>query len=70
MEILDLCIGKLRDYVKKKREDGRLIREMVCPKTIEELLSGLPIRVGEAAGPKIILKEDTFVELGNPSIGG
>ena len=70
METLDLCIGKLRDYVEKKRDDGRLIREMVCPKTIEELLSGLPIRVGEAAGPKIILKEDTFVELGNPSIGG
>ena len=70
METLDLCIGKLRDYVEEKRKYGRLIREMVCPETIEELLAGLPIRVGEAAGPKIILKEDTFVELGNPSIGG
>lgn len=70
MDALDLSIGKLRDYVDKKRKDGRLIREMVCPKTIEELLSGLPIRVGEGAGPPIILKEDTFLELGNPSIGG
>ncbi|HLA27012.1 MAG TPA: hypothetical protein VJZ49_03885 [Syntrophales bacterium] len=70
METLDLCIEKLRDYVKKKRKDGRQIREMVCPETIEELLAGLPVRVGEAAGPRIILKEDTFVELGNPSIGG
>ena len=70
MEIIDACIGKLRDYVAEKRKRGRLVREIVCSQATEELLTSLPIRVGAEISPNIILKEDTFVELGNPSIGG
>lgn len=70
MEIIDVCIGKVRDYVAEKRKEGRLVRELVCPQAIEGLLAGLPIRVGGEVSTNIILKEDTFVELGNPSVGG
>jgi CO dehydrogenase/acetyl-CoA synthase beta subunit len=41
---------------------------MRCPTETDELLQGLPVSVGSNLSPNIILKEDTAVELGNPSV--
>jgi CO dehydrogenase/acetyl-CoA synthase beta subunit len=35
----------------------------------EELRAGLPVEVGPSANPGIVLRGDTFVELGNPQAG-
>ncbi len=48
---------------------GRPVREFAAPTAIDALRTSLPIRVGLGANHKIILRGDTFVELGNPAIG-
>jgi len=57
-------LGKYLDDVGKNRQ----LREMSCPAEVTELVEGLPVRVGPQKGANIILKEDTAVELGNPSV--
>jgi len=51
------------------REKGRQVREISCPKEVDSLLSGLPVRVGRKSCEGIILRGDTFVELGSPDQG-
>ena len=48
---------------------GRPVREFAVPSSVEALKEGLPIRVGPGANPKIILRSETFVELGDPTAG-
>lgn len=43
------------------------VRETFHPQ--ESLLDGLPVAVGPGANPGVILRSDTFVELGNPAEG-
>ena len=57
-------LGKYLDDLGKNRQ-RRLI---VCPAGVTELMEGLPVRVGPQKGANIILKENTAVELGNPSV--
>ena len=45
------------------------MREFVCPESTATLAKERPIQVGPGANPGIILRGDTFVELGNPSVG-
>ena len=47
---------------------SRLV-EFDRPGSAEELREGLPIAVGPNANPGIVLRSDTFVELGNPQAG-
>ena len=49
-------------------KQGRQLREMECGTGADKLVAGLPVRVGAQEKANIILKEDTFVELGNPSV--
>src|SRR5450756_1232506 len=51
------------------RTTGRPTREFVSASSPEALKEGLPIRIGSGANPKIILRNETFVELGNPAAG-
>jgi len=44
-------------------------REFAVPSSVEALTQGLPIRVGPGANPNIILRSETFVELGDPTVG-
>ncbi|HEY50051.1 MAG TPA: hypothetical protein G4O13_08415 [Dehalococcoidia bacterium] len=67
MEPFDVHIEKLSRYlndVKRKRQ----FREIRCPTGSAELLEDLPVFVGNLEKANLILKEDTAVELGNPSV--
>lgn len=48
---------------------GRQVREILCPTSVAELTAGLPVRVGPSAGSGLVLRSETFVELGNPDVG-
>ncbi len=69
MAIYDVYIPKVAEYVADMRRKGRQVREFSCPSEAGKLLEGLPVRVGSGANPSILLRSDTFVELGNPEAG-
>ncbi len=69
MALFDTYIKKLADYQQDLRAKGRQVREIYCPTAVSELTEGLPVRVGSQDSGGIILRGDTFVELGNPDAG-
>lgn len=69
MALFDAYIKKLADYQQDLRAKGRQVREIYCPTTVSELTEGLPVRVGSQDSGGIILRGDTFIELGNPDAG-
>ena len=69
MAIFDVYVKKLAEYVGEMRGKGRQVREIDCPTTISKLVEGLPVRVGPQVSSDLILRGDTFVELGNPEAG-
>ncbi len=69
VSIFDSYIAKITEYVNKMKADGQLVREYRCKPEIRELLEGVPVRTGPAANQGIILRGDTFMELGNPEAG-
>nr|MDO8082193.1 hypothetical protein [Candidatus Freyarchaeota archaeon] len=62
MEIFDIIMEQLRQRIEEWKTRGRKTREIQCPTSVEELNRSLP----HSSEPGIILKEDTFVEFGNP----
>ncbi len=62
MEIFDLMICELRQHIEYWKRQGRRISEKQCNTSVKKLKETLPT----SNKPEIILKEDTFVELGNP----
>lgn len=69
MSIFDVYIGKVAEYVKEMQAGGRLVRVLDCSGDKEGLLNGLPVTVGPGAGSGIVLRGDTFAELGSPEAG-
>ncbi len=69
MAIFDVYVKKLTEYGLEMREKGRQVKEIDCPAAVSELVEGLPVRVGPQASSGIILRGDTFIELGNPNAG-
>lgn len=69
MSLFDPYITKVSQYTADLRRKGRKVCEFDCPKSIDALLSGLPVRVGPNAGSELVLRGDTFLELGNPDVG-
>jgi CO dehydrogenase/acetyl-CoA synthase beta subunit len=69
MSVFDEYIDKVSEYLENIRRDGRQIREFPCPSSVDELKEGLPVQVGPGVNPGIILRSDTFTELGNPAVG-
>jgi len=69
MSLFDPYITKVSQYTADLRRKGRKVHEFDCSKSIEDLLSGLPVRVGPKAGSELVLRGDTFLELGNPDVG-
>jgi len=65
----DEQILAVRCYTKKRKEEGRSPSETQCSGPPEDLLAKLPVRFGPGNPPTVILKEDTFLELGNPVNG-
>lgn len=69
MAVFDAYIKKINDYIDDLRGKGRQVREYSRPGSAVDLMSGLPVKVGPGAGSGIVLRGDTFVELGNPDTG-
>jgi len=69
MAIFDVYVKRLAEYVEEMRGKGRQVREIDCPTAVSKLVEGLPVRVGPQASSGLILRGDTFVELGNPEAG-
>ncbi len=69
MAIYDAYLTKLAEYVSGLRQKGRWVREIDCPSGVDKLLEGLPVKVGPGTNSGIILRSDTFVEMGNPDVG-
>jgi len=69
MTVFDDHIRQVTEFVATMRGQGRPVRQFVLPHGADDLRTGLPIRVGAGANPGIILRSETFVELGNPDAG-
>jgi CO dehydrogenase/acetyl-CoA synthase beta subunit len=69
MSIFNSYIEKLSQYVEGLKNGGRQAREFRCPSAVGDILSGLPVRVGPSTSGGVILRSDTFTELGSPDAG-
>ena len=69
METYDLYLERVGAFVEDLRGSGRRIREFDAGDDPQRLLEGLPVRVGPHAHSGLILRRDTFAELGNPDAG-
>jgi CO dehydrogenase/acetyl-CoA synthase beta subunit len=56
----------VNEYIEQKKQKGETVIEIDAPVEVDALREGLPIKVGPGANRRIILEEDTFVELGSP----
>lgn len=68
MKAYEVHLSRVREYITEKRRQNRQIREIECDTGDENLAHGLPVGVGLRERKDIILREDTFVELGNPGV--
>ncbi len=69
MAVFDEYIRKVNDYIRKMLEKDLPEKKFYCPEPVDEIKAGLPVKVGPKANPGIILRGDTFLELGNPNKG-
>jgi CO dehydrogenase/acetyl-CoA synthase beta subunit len=69
MAILDAHVREVARYVAAAQSAGQTVRHFTAPSSPRELAVGLPVRVGPGANRGIILRSDTFVELGSPEAG-
>lgn len=69
MNVFDAYIRKTVEYIEDMRSKGRQVSIFNAPSSPEELIAGLPMKVGPGSNSGIILREDTYVELGNPEAG-
>jgi hypothetical protein len=69
MAMFDAYIEKVSRYIDEMRSGGRRCKELDRPGSPDELREGLRVAVGPGAHPGIVLRGDTFVELGNPQAG-
>jgi acetyl-CoA synthase len=69
MSIFDVYLSKLSQYLEEMGGKGRQVSETGCPTEVNELTEGLPVKVGPGASSGLILRSDTFLELGNPEAG-
>ena len=69
MARFDEYIENVSRYIEQMRSRGHRVVELDRPGSPEVLREGLPIAVGPNANPGIILRSDTFLELGSPEAG-
>lgn len=68
MAIFDPYITRINHYVENLRIKGRQVRELFAHSDSEYLINLQPT-VGSKSGSNIVLKSDTFLELGSPAAG-
>jgi len=69
MTVFDEHIAKLNDYVEELARKKVQNRHYYCTGSVDEIIKELPIEVGSGVKPNVILRGDTFMELGNPLEG-
>ena len=69
MSIFDPYFKKLAEYVEGLRGKGRQILEINCPTGHDDLRAGLTVKVGPKSSGGVILRSDTYTELGSPEAG-
>ncbi len=69
MAIFDEYIEQCRKYFDTINKNGALLREYESAESAEQIKEKLPVRVGKKANRGIILRSETFMELGNPLQG-
>jgi CO dehydrogenase/acetyl-CoA synthase beta subunit len=69
MSVFDAYIQKVVEYVEALRTKGLETKEFTCLEPPEQIKDGLPVQVGANAHRGIILRSDTYLELGNPLAG-
>jgi len=65
----EVCLATVREYIEEKKRQGEAVREIQCDVLFSTPTNGLPAGAGSEARTSFISREDTFVELGNPSVG-
>jgi CO dehydrogenase/acetyl-CoA synthase beta subunit len=69
MSVFDAYVQKVAEYVEALRTSGLDTREFSCLEPPERIKETLPVRVGPNAHRGVILRSDTYLELGNPLAG-
>jgi CO dehydrogenase/acetyl-CoA synthase beta subunit len=69
MAAFDRYIEDVLGFSESLQQRGAAFKQFDCPQPPEELRDALPIEIGPGANPGIILRSDTFLELGNPTAG-
>jgi CO dehydrogenase/acetyl-CoA synthase beta subunit len=69
MSVFDAYIQKVAEYVEELRTRGLDTKEFSCLEPPDRISEGLPVQVGPNAHRGIILRSDTYLELGNPLAG-
>ena len=69
MTILDAYIERTAEYIEAARSIGRPVKTFSAPPSVGELREGLPVNVGPGASTGLILRADSYLELGNPEAG-
>lgn len=69
MELFDKQIIDVRKFILEGGGGTGPYREMQCAVSVEALLAGLPVPYSAHNPPSVLLKEDTFLELGHPHKG-
>ena len=69
MSSFDTYIEKVSGYVEEMRARGRQIRVFQAPTSLMQLREGLPIGIGLETRTDLILREETFIDLGSPETG-
>jgi CO dehydrogenase/acetyl-CoA synthase beta subunit len=69
MAAFDRYIADVFGFCESLQQRGGAFERFDCPEPPEEIRAALPIEIGAGANPGIILRGDTFLELGNPAAG-
>ncbi|MCX6276771.1 MAG: hypothetical protein NT004_01575 [Bacteroidetes bacterium] len=69
MDVYDIYIEKYAAAVDEMYAKGRKIKFTQVPSSISEIRKNICVKVGEKGNSGVILREDTFIELGNPEMG-
>lgn len=69
MSAFDRYIKSINDVLEELKNQGRRINVYNVPSSYAELPRTIPVNIGGNAKPGIILRQDMYVELGNPEAG-
>ena len=69
MSVFNPYISQIAKYVEQLRRKGLPVKQIKCPVSPDKLVAGLPIKIGPKSSSSVILRSDTFVELGSPDAG-